>query len=152
MIRSNCATNEILGNWLVVSRLDANSCVASTWLIVVLYHVALSGVIAHGFSVEVKQLRARLVPGWVTDRGLSHMHGFPVKITRWVTLTYEWPDDFCKGGDMHLDPTLQGHRRLNILCFWTGHNVGRPDVRDAAWRRTGTASSYNIGYNIGNRL
>ena len=28
---------------------------------------------------------------------------------------------------MHLDPTLQGHRRLNILCFWTGHNVGRPD-------------------------
>ena len=89
MIRSNCATNEYLEICLSLAVSTPHSCVASTWLIVVLYHVTLSGVIAHGFSVEVKQLRARLVPGWVTDRGLSHMHGFPVKITRWVTLTYE---------------------------------------------------------------
>ena len=44
--------------------------------------------------------RARLVRGWVivTDRGLSHMHGFSGKIPRPVTLTYERPDDFCKVG------------------------------------------------------
>ena len=47
--------------------------------------------IAHGFSVEVKPRRARLVRGWVTltDRRLSHMHGFSGKIPRRVTLTYE---------------------------------------------------------------
>ena len=32
---------------------------------------------------------------------------------------------FVKWG--YLDPTFQGYGRLNILCFWTGHNVGRPD-------------------------
>ena len=32
-----------------------------------------------------------------------------------------WP----KSEDSDHDSTLQGHERLNILCFWTGHNVGR---------------------------
>ena len=30
-------------------------------------------------------------------------------------------------GDSDFERTLQGHGRLNILCLWTGHNVGRHD-------------------------
>ena len=99
------------------------------------------------FLREVKQSRARLVRGWmsVTDRGLSRMHGFSMKVR--VTLTDEWPDDFRKVGIVTLTPTLQGHGRLNILCFWTGHNVSRHDGAPHVMgrhRRTGTASKIEI--------
>ena len=54
----------------------------------------------HTWFLQVKQCRARLVHGWVTmtDRGLSRMHGFSAKVLRRVTLTDEWPNDFCKVG------------------------------------------------------
>ena len=71
--------------WEKRTRKGKYSRLASRWLVLSCY------VIAHGFSVQVKQRRARLVRGWVTvtDRGPSLMHGFSGKIPRWVTLTYE---------------------------------------------------------------
>ena len=52
------------------------------------YHIALSHI---WFLSLVKQRRARLVRGWVivTDRELSHMHGFSAKVPIRVTLIDE---------------------------------------------------------------
>ena len=83
------------------------------------------------------QHRARLVCGWVTmtNRGLSHMHAWFLRETwkyrdGWHCSMKE-PMNFVKW-DSDLESTLQGHGRLNILCFWTSHNViwhdGTPHV------------------------
>ena len=147
MIRSNCTTNKYLEiRWSLAVSTQHSSCVVSKWLIVVLCHV-----IAHGFSVEVKQRRARLVPKWVTDRGLSHMHGFSGKITRWVTLTYdyEWPDDFCTVGDTLTLPSrvtegwIFNVSGLAIIYRW--------DWRDATWRGI-TGASGQLVHNSNKEL
>ena len=48
-----------------------------------------------------------------TDRGLTNMHGFSAKVRV-----------IGDSGGSDFDPNLRGHGRLNISCFWTGHNVG----------------------------
>ena len=123
-----------------ILRIRDRCCVASCyWLCGV---VLPCRVIEHSFFAEAKQRSARLVRGWVTvtDRGLSRTLGFCAKVR--VTLTDEWPDD-C--GDSDLNPTLQGHGRLNIyLCIWTSHNVGMTEYRmTGRHRRTETASNNN---------
>ena len=86
------------------------------------------------------QRRARLVCGWVTmtNRRLSHMQNS--KVPRRVT--------YCPMNDsMNF---VKGHGKLNILCFWTGHDVGWHDAtpHDGAPPAHGTTSVQYIHYYI----
>ena len=55
-----------------------------------------------------------------------------------------------KSGDSDHDPTPQGHGKFNILCFWTGHDVGWHDgtPHDGAPPAHGTTSVQYIHYYI----
>ena len=55
-----------------------------------------------------------------------------------------------KSGDSDIDSTPQGHGNLNILCFWTGHDVGWHDgmLHDGAPPAHGTTSVHYIHYYI----
>ena len=98
------------------------------------------------------QRRARLVCGWVTmtDRGLSRMHGFSAKVSRWVTLTDEWPDDFRKVGIV--TSTLLSRVTEGWIFYVSGlaiMSVGMTGCRmTGRHRRTGTASVQYIYYQI----
>ena len=83
-----------------------------------------------------------VVPGWisVTDRELSHLHGFSAKVR--VTLTDEWPDDFHKVGIVTL--TLTSRVTESWIFYVSGLAillVGMTGRRvTGRHRRTGTAS------------
>ena len=134
-----------------IFRIRDRSCVASCYWLCGDSGIVLScRIIAHGFSAEVKQRRARLVRGCmgacmtVTDRGLSHIHGFSAKVPRRVTLADEWPDDFRKVEVVTL--TLPSRVMEGWIFYVSGltiMSVGMTGRRmTGRHRRTGTASIY----------
>ena len=91
MIRSNCPKNKFLK--LIrpsLAEIKFLELFVRRWPSVAVWHrVIIMSRYRACFSDEVKQRRARLVRGWVTDQGLLRMHGFSAKVPRRVTLTDE---------------------------------------------------------------
>ena len=85
----------------------------------------------------------------MTNRRLSHMQNSKVpRRVKYCPMNDSM--NFDDSGDSDLDPTPQGHGKLSILGFWTGHDVGWHDGRphDGAPPAHGTTSVQYIHYYI----
>ena len=89
-------------------------------------------------------------PGQFVDEWSWPIDDYRTGKTRKYRDGWHCPMNNPKSGDSDLDSTPQGHGKLNILCFWTGHDVGWHDgmPHDGAPPAHGTTSVHYIHYYI----